>query len=78
VRSCDGLCLRVVSLGQVRASSTCTCTEPSTGQPLSDEEASHVVDNVALRTAIKNFFKLSAAGLKVGTLDPHERVAWAG
>jgi hypothetical protein len=66
VSSGDGYCLRSLSFGQVRASSTCTCTEPLTSQPLSDEEASHVVDNVALRTAIKDFFKLAAAGLKVG------------
>jgi hypothetical protein len=59
-------CLRARSLKQVQASST--YTEPLTGQPLSDEETSHVVDNVALRTTIKTFLKCLAAGVKVGPL----------
>jgi hypothetical protein len=40
-------------------------TEPTTGQTLTRGQTSMLVDNVALREAIKHFFTLSAAKLKV-------------
>jgi hypothetical protein len=40
------------------------------GQALTKEQISQLVDNVALRAAIKHFFTRSLADLKVRTGDP--------
>jgi hypothetical protein len=50
-------------LGQVRASTT--FTEPSTGESLTDEGMSQLLDNAALRAAIKDYFRCFASALKV-------------
>jgi hypothetical protein len=50
--------------GQLRASRT--CTEPSSGAPLTKEQTSKLLVKVELRQDIKDFFKRSTAALKVG------------
>jgi hypothetical protein len=47
-----------------------TFTEPTTGQTLTKQQASQLVNNAALRETIKQFFTRSTAGLKVGTCCP--------